>query len=493
MIGIVLEPLLESVRQALLRAQCASEPVLVAFSGGGDSTALLWALHSVAPPLGISWLAAHADHGLDAASEQRMQHAETLAAALETRMLRGRLDTDAIRSHPDGIEAGARRARYAWLLARAQAIGARFVLTGHHADDQAETVLLRLKNGSGWMGLGAMPCLGPHGDPVRVLRPFLGLRRTELAAAVAEIGLPANRDPANRDPHFARTSVRYGLLPHFQASDPAIVRRLTRLAARARAARSAVHAQLVAQLSLRWDAGAWSVDRDALANLPAAALAPALDLLAKRAGLDYPPSRGARRELSHQLLGNGPIGCDIVRGWRLEGDGRRIRLLQPRIPGPPFAYTLRVPGSTSMATTQLCIRTRQVAVAEWMFRHAPNRVALGTAFGQASHVEIRNRRAGDRIRPLGCSGHRKLKDLLIDRRVPRHQRDRLPLLVADGHIAWVPGVTLGHRFRIREGERRAWQVEMIETNDVAERDESNTPEIDANGSNVASPRNLYLP
>lgn len=484
----VVESLISPTRHTLMRARCSEEPVLVAFSGGSDSTALLLALREVAPALGISWVAAHADHGLDFDSPRRAHHAGELAAALGTRLLRGRLDDAAIRNHPNGLEAGARRARYQWLTEQADTVGARFILTGHHADDQAETVLLRLRHGSGWMGLGGMRRLGS-----RLLRPFLGLRHAQLATVVGRAGLIANDDPANRDPRFARTFVRHHLLPHLRASDPSIVDRLGSLAARARVARRAVHRHLAIRLDLQREAGAWSIDRRAVVRSPPATLGPALDLLAQQAGLAYPPGLGVRRELIRQMPGSRPIGCDVAAGWRLEGDSRRIRLLPPRIPGPPFAYTLKVPGSTSMAAGELQVRAREVAVADWMFRHAPDRVGLGAAFGQASRVEIRSRRPGDRIRPLGCVGHRKLKDLLIDRRIPRHQRGHLPLIVADGCIAWVPGVALDHRFRIREGDRRAWQVEMIGMNRLAKRDGSDSDGSDTAGSDVVSPRNLYLP
>ena len=94
-----------------------------------------------------------------------------------------------------------------------------------------------------------------------------------------------------------------------------------------------------------------------------------------------------------------------------------------------------------------------------MLAGSPCRAALALPLAEGDRVTVRNRRPGDRIHPLGATGSRKLKDLLIDRRVPRRERDRLPLICVGEQIAWVPGVTIDHRFRIA-GEPTAWIVEI---------------------------------
>ena len=94
-----------------------------------------------------------------------------------------------------------------------------------------------------------------------------------------------------------------------------------------------------------------------------------------------------------------------------------------------------------------------------MFDGSPTRTGLGAALRAGDHVTIRNRRPGDRLRPLGCPYRRKLKDVLIDRHVPRVERDRIPLVCLDDSIAWVPGVTIDERFRIGD-ESEAWLAEL---------------------------------
>jgi len=450
-------PLLAALDRTLDRLALASgRRLLVAFSGGPDSLALLVALRRAAPRRSLSVHAAHADHGLDAGAAQRAQHARALAAALGLPCHLERLDPQAIRAHPQGLEAGARSARYRALRACADHIGAPFVLTAHHADDQAETVLLRLAAGSGWAGLGAMA-----GQRGWLLRPWLGLRRQQLRAALAETGLRANDDPSNRDTSRARNAVRRDLLPRLEARDPQVVARLCRLAQAARAARQRLARRLRETLALSAEGtGVWSLDRGALAALPSTLVAPALDLLARAARRSYPPAASVRHELARQLGRDSAIGCAAGEGWRLAGDSRRLRLIPPGLAVAPFAYTLAVPGSVRVGALAITVTVRRSAIACWMFEPAQRRVALGERFARAGDFGVRSRQPGDRLRPLGSAGQRRLKDVLIDRRVPLHARDRLPVITAGDQIACIPGVVLDHRFRVRGSDRWAWVVEF---------------------------------
>jgi tRNA(Ile)-lysidine synthetase-like protein len=105
------------------------------------------------------------------------------------------------------------------------------------------------------------------------------------------------------------------------------------------------------------------------------------------------------------------------------------------------------------------MRLARRPVEPWMAVGDPERAGLRLPLAAGQAVTVRNRRPGDRIHPLGGRGSRRLKEVLIDRRVPRQRRDRLPLLVVDGTIAWVPGVTIAERFRLG-GETTAWAAEI---------------------------------
>ncbi len=449
--------------------------LLVAFSGGPDSTALLWGLTRIAPTCGLELLAAHLDHRLDADSPRRAAAARRLAAALAVPLVTARLEPDPEAGRGgESVEAWARRRRYEFLERVARARGARFIATAHHAEDQAETVLLRLLHGSGLEGLAAIrPVRG------RVMRPLLDVPRRALDEALAASGLEAVDDPTNADLDVPRNRVRHRLLPHLAARDPRIVERLCSLARGAAAARRRVEEALVPVLEPRPLVGARGaeVDRRALRDLPEPLFAPALALLGRRAGVPYPPGEPARRELRRQLLSTragGRLGCDCGYGWRWEGDRNRVRLLAKEPPAGRFAYTLRVPGEVEIPEIGLKVRLRRGDVDSWMFRGRADRAGLASSLPPGARVVVRNRRPGDRIRPLGGKERRRLKDLLIARRVPRHLRDRLPLLVIDGLLAWVPGVTIDERFRLGD-EKRTWIAEIVRPPAAADKASSPRP------------------
>ncbi len=436
----------------------AGDRVVVAFSGGPDSTALLWGLTRVAPGLGLELHAAHLDHRLDADSRRRAAAARRLAAELDVPLALEMLDAAA--PGADGVEAFARRHRYAFLRRLADRLAARFIAVGHHADDQAETVLLRLLFGSGLEGLGAM-----HSIRGRLVRPLLRQRREHLERVLAATGLEPVRDPTNFDLATPRNAVRTRLLPFLEAREPGTVERLCRLAQAAQGASARLDRRLAPLLSLRCSPdgpaggrGA-AVDRRAFESLPGPLLTPALSLLHRRAGAPYPASAAARRELLRQVRSGARLGCDCGHGWRWEGDAATLRLIPRASPPGEFAYNLSVPGSVDVPELDLRIRLRRGQVASWMFRGRADVAALAIVDLEKRRVQVRNRRFGDRILPLGSDRRRRLKDLLIDRRVPRHTRDRLPLLVIDDEIAWVPGVTIGERFRLDE-DSTVWIAEM---------------------------------
>ncbi len=433
------------------------EGVVVAFSGGADSTALLWGMSRLAARRGWKLHAAHLDHALDAGSAGRAAAAARLAARLGVPLIRERADVLAGRRTAESPEAAGRRARYGFLERTRERLAARYIATAHHRDDQAETVLLRLLFGSGLEGLsGVRPV---HGA---VVRPLLGLPRAALLAAVGAAGLTPVEDPTNRDLGVPRNRVRHGLLPALAADEPDLSSRLARLAERSRAAGLALDRRLVACLPLRPADSGLAVDRRAMESLPAALLPFALAWLHRQAGAPYPAGGAARGELLRQLAGSGRAACDCGGGWRWETAGellilRRAPAARSRV--PDFTYTLEVPGELCIPEVSLRLRLSRRAVEPWMFAGSPRRAGLALPLTEGDRVVVRNRRPGDRIHPLGASGSRRLKAVLIDARVPRQERQRLPLLCVGERIAWIPGVTIDQRFRLN-GEATAWVAEV---------------------------------
>jgi tRNA(Ile)-lysidine synthase len=427
--------------------------IVAAFSGGPDSTALLLGLSTLGRKHGFRISAAHLDHALDAGSAGRAAAAAEVAARLGVPCTVDRRAVPDLRRPGESAEAAARRVRYEFLEEVRRQAGARFVATGHHRDDQAETVLLRLLFGSGLEGLAGIRAV--RGT---IVRPLLGVSRAVLREAVEAAGLPWNEDPTNLDLNVPRNRVRHQILPALGQEGA----RLARLAERAGRAGAALDRRLGGLLEARALDGGVAVDRRSLLSLPVELLPFALAGLHRRAGAPYPAGSAARAELLRQLgrSSSGRLACDCGGGWRWETADNLLILRRMAVEEPlHFTYTLEVPGTLDIPELSVRVGLHHHPVEPWMFQGSPHRAGLALPLAPGDRVTVRNRRPGDRLHPLGAAGSRRLKEVLIDRRVPQEQRDRIPLLCVDGQIAWVPGITIDQRFRITR-EAAAWVAEV---------------------------------
>ncbi len=429
------------------------EGLIAAFSGGPDSTALLTGFAALAGSRGWRLTAAHLDHGMDPGSAGRAEDAAHLAERLGVRFVSERREV--VRLAAESPESAARRVRYAFLEEVRRNEGARWIATAHHRDDQAETVLLRLLFGSGWEGLAGIRPV--HGA---VVRPLLDVAREDLLKIVDEAGLVPVQDPTNLDLGTPRNRVREVLMPALGASLPSL---LARISDRARGAADRLGRHLSAHLNVLEVEDGIAVERSGLGGLPVEMLPFALAWLHRRAGAPYPAGGPARSELMRQVSQGHRGACDCGHGWRWEVTGGQmiLRRAAKQEPVPEFSYTLPIPGSVEIPEIAVRIGLSRRSVEPWMFEASPRRTALALPLAPGDCVTVRNRRPGDRIHPLGAAGSKKLKDLLIDRRVPRRERERLPLICVGETIAWVPGVTIDHRFRIA-GESTTWIAEITE-------------------------------
>ncbi|HXF96649.1 MAG TPA: tRNA lysidine(34) synthetase TilS, partial [Gemmatimonadales bacterium] len=277
-------------RAHLDRAGLFPEPgtAVVAVSGGPDSVALLDLLAGVAPERGLRLLVAHVDHGIRSESRKVAQAVGRLARQYGLPFELGELRLGAGAS-----ETVARRARYDWLRWVQGRHGARYLVTAHHRDDQAETVLLRLLRGSAPAGLAGIPARGRQG----LVRPLLPFTRAELRAHVEHRGLPVEDDPANRDPRHLRSWVRHRLLPVLaERLGPGVGRDLARVAREAARDRRAWDRvlELLPELAFRIGPDGFTVARPVLAGYDDAVAVAVLRAAARRVGLVLGPRRARR-------------------------------------------------------------------------------------------------------------------------------------------------------------------------------------------------------
>jgi tRNA(Ile)-lysidine synthase len=195
--------------------------VLVAVSGGPDSMALLHVMALLRARHGFGLFAHGVDHGLRADAARELDLAERFSRDLDVPFSRSAVNVSA----GGNLQARARDARWAALRAAASRVGADRIATGHHADDRAETLLMRLLRGTGARGLAVLRPL--EGDRIR---PLLRARRVDIDAHIARHRVPHSIDPSNRDPRFLRARVRMELLPELERLSPRIVEHLCALA-----------------------------------------------------------------------------------------------------------------------------------------------------------------------------------------------------------------------------------------------------------------------
>jgi tRNA(Ile)-lysidine synthase len=222
-----------------LRLPFSGETIIVAVSGGADSTALLLAIEELKThqKLYVDVCIAHLDHRLRKSSAKDAKWVSELAARLGFRSVIGRSKVaEDARANSDNLEQAAREARYAFLGRTAKRVSANYVLTGHTMDDQAETVLLRLMRGSGGFGLGGMDAVRPlaKNSSVKLVRPLLWARRMETGdyCRLRKTGFLS--DEMNDDQTFARVRVRKQLLPLMQSFNNRVVEALSRTATQLR-------------------------------------------------------------------------------------------------------------------------------------------------------------------------------------------------------------------------------------------------------------------
>ena len=399
---------------------------LVAVSGGPDSLALLDLLAGLSTERRLLLVVAHVDHGIQAESAGVAAAVAAVAVKYGVACEVGKLALG-----PGTSETAARRARYDWLETTRERLGARWLVTAHHRDDQAETVLLRALRGSGPAGLAGIPVRTRAG----IVRPLLPFTRGELAAHVTTLGIAAHQDPANNDPRHLRSWLRHAVLPLLEAKLGEGVRRdLVRVARLARSDRRAWDAVLdcLPDLKLRVHPHRFEVARPVLAAYRDALAVAVLRAAARRVGLVLGPRRARRLvELARKPSGRrGELGA----GWiaevafdRLLVEGGRDKKKRPDVVTASERRGAVTFGAFAVRWEPAVAPRRQVRTGwhAWLPQEA---------------WELRPPHPGDVIEPLGGVGRRPLRRLLMEARVPRGERGAYPVVVRGETILWVPGI-----------------------------------------------------
>jgi tRNA(Ile)-lysidine synthase len=394
----------------------AGARVLVALSGGPDSTALLlWLLDHE-----IDAAAFHFDHALRPGSDSDARHVADLCRRLGVELITERRQAPLA---PGSLQAAARQARYAAFDGALTATGRELIALGHTADDVVEGALLHLLRGSGLAGLRGMPA-----SRGRYIRPLLKVWRRDIEAYLQDKGVATLRDPSNEEAdRFARARIRHELLPRLERDRPGLSRHIFGAA------------QTASRLQAALEASARALTPE-IQTIRAQQAAVRMEfyryLYGQKASLPALSSRHLRA--MDDLLTHGRTGQSLDLP-----SGLRFRLLPGTVSigvGPT-----KDPLSLAQHPPPLVVRHCETC-RDPNAAHLKPGLSLTTAY----------RRPGLRMRPQRGAGQarphtRKLQDILTDARVPRHQRDQLPLVFADGRLAFVPGIAVDADAAARPG------------------------------------------
>lgn len=419
--------------------------LVVACSGGADSMALLAVLDAKKQEKKWQLHVVHVQHHLRGLEAER--DAELVASfCAEHRLVYQRFDVEvrayAHRQHLS-LETAARTLRYEALEAYRQKVQGSAIVTGHHRDDQAETVLLNLVRGTGTKGLRGM--LGRNGY---VVRPFLEATRAEMEACCREQHLAYCLDSTNEDQTNKRNRVRHELLPLLATYNPQIKKSLALTACLAAEDEACLEelAQNYLREHLQPVATGFSLATEPLLALPRAITSRVL-----RSSASYVP--GAKEITYEHLRSIWDLLAQGTSGKRLHLPGLVVSyaygqlFLHPTEQAPvvsatqKFAYRLVVPGKLRLPDGRLL----QAELVKGVRPVANKLRAIFPHSADLGIIEIRTRQAGDKFRPAGGKGSKKLKAYLIDCKMPQAERDRLTVVGVGQEVLWLVGYRAGER------------------------------------------------
>jgi tRNA(Ile)-lysidine synthetase-like protein len=475
--------------RAMFAAHAMAAPgdlLVVGVSGGPDSLCLLHVLHALRAELGIALHVAYLDHALRAESAEEAEFVAATARAWGLPITLVRVDVRALAGGAN-LHAAGRKARYRFLAQVAYEQGARAVAVAHHADDQAETVLMHLLRGAGAAGLrGMRPVVPweewgrgvgawgmeavsqpptPNPQPL-LIRPLLHVTRAEIEAYCAAHGLEPRRDASNYDLSATRNRIRHELLPQLIEYNPHIIAALGRTAAIS----ADEHDLLDRLLDSTWptlacertgavdfDLAAWRALHPALQRL---ALRRAYARLAGAETIGLEHVEAARAAIDGGVGGHAelPGGVEVSVGYQ------GFTLGVPAPPrGPQLAYTsieLPLPGRAELDAGW----SIEASLGEFAPPSDGVQVVWQTEIDAdqlAGPLLVRRRRPGERFRPAGGSGRRRLQDMFVDAKLPRALRDAWPIVATAAAIVWVPGLRVPADFATSATTLRVLRLRVV--------------------------------
>ncbi|MEX2606146.1 MAG: tRNA lysidine(34) synthetase TilS [Kiritimatiellia bacterium] len=427
--------------------------VVVACSGGVDSLFLLYLLWGCREKLDLELCVLTCDHGLRPESREEVREVRQRAWSLGLPCTVRELEVPHHREGRESTEMTARRLRRQAYVEVAKEFEARQVAVGHHLDDQAETVLLKLCRGTGPRGAGGMGWISPLVGNVNLVRPLLGYRRREISEQMQLWGITSVEDPSNQHDDFLRNRMRNEILPLLAGRiNPEVVPNIGKFADQQR--------KLEAWVSSEANISGQKCIQNGDLHLEAWRFLP--EILQERVLLGWLEEHDADLNLityrhMRDLLAQLESPVSHARRWKLGGvsfrvdqdvcsEEKNIRLSDP--------VPLSLPGEINWEPLHRKLRASSSGKVDMSASSQKDFMKPLTAYARPPDgnqtLTVRNPQTGDRYSPLGLKGSIKLSDLFVNRRLPQKLRAHWPVVVCGDEIVWVPGFRVAERWKVKE-------------------------------------------
>ncbi len=423
-----------------------NDSILVAFSGGPDSTALLYLFDQLKSKYSLKLVAAHLDHGIRSESASDREFCRQTCRSLKIKFHSLKIDIPAqAKKRKLSIEEAGRNCRYEYFQKLSLKYGYARIATGHTSDDNAETVIFNLARGAGLKGLAGIPF-----KRGAIIRPLLEIEKSELLAWLKSKKIPFALDKSNLSSDYARNRIRKNIIPQFKKLNPLFAGALSRFSRNIAgdleylrfSAVSSYENALVKSSNNKivLDLGKLKGYDKSLRKLTIA------EVFSRFGGVGDGLSYDAFERAMGICDGKSGNKTHLGQGIWIEKSQNQVSLR--KIISGRKDIKLNIPGITRIPLSEKHFS------AEILKRSEIKKLKTGpdtAIFDMAGMTKMRIRfwREGDKIRPLGMRGARLLSDVFTDRKIPTFERQEIPLLISGGEIAWIAGVMMADDFKVR--------------------------------------------
>ena len=465
---MLIEKVLQAIRKYNLIQE--GEGIVVGLSGGPDSVCLLHVLHCHAALLKVKLFAVHINHMLRGKeSEEDEIYISELCAKLGIPLHVMAYNIKEIsKARKISLEEAGREIRYQEFECFAKAVGASKIAVAHNKNDQAETVIMRIIRGTGLDGLKGMDHQRDN-----IIRPLLDIDRKEIEAYCLENSLYPRTDSSNLESVYTRNRVRLELIPSINSMfDTDIVGSIYKMSLLLRDDHDFIENSV---LSIYNNCVENKRDKSLQLNLgklkewPAAVYKRIFRTAIREVKGDLTGIENVHIESILDLMLHGTTGSvvHLPSGLRVRRSYTTLEINTETVEEPlVFEESLRIPGETVIKELQGFFES-ELESFDWDRHMTTSGKSLEQFFDYEKlklGINIRNRRTGDSFKPLNSNGTKKLKEYLIDQKIPRENRDRIPLIAKDNEIVWIVGNKISDKFKVTENTKSVLKLKYIKKN-----------------------------